>query len=45
MSYKGSDDEEELKMVPIVSQNNNDNNVVSDYDGDCNDKIQEFFFD
>ena len=34
MSYDGSDDEEELQMVPIVSENNNNSNVVSDSDSD-----------
>ena len=32
ISYKGSDDNKELKIVPLINQNNNDNNynVVSD---------------
>ena len=31
-SYKGSGDNKELKIVPLINQNNNDNNynVVSD---------------
>ena len=33
MSYKGSDDEEELQTIPVVN-NNNDINIVSDLDSD-----------
>ena len=36
MSYEGSDDEEELKMVPIISNNNS--NLVIDSDSDNNTK-------
>ena len=43
MSYEGLDDEEELKIVPIFSQNNNNkNNVVGDSDSDSNDKNKSF---
>ena len=37
MSYEGSDDEEELKTVP-VENNNNNVNVVSDSDSDSSNK-------
>ena len=40
MSYEGSDEEEELKTVPVV--NNNDNiNVVSDSDSDSSEEDVE----
>ena len=35
MSYEGLDDEEELKTVSIIS-NNNENNLNIDYDSDTN---------
>ena len=38
-SYEGSNDEKELKMVPIITHNNNNSNVVCDID----DKNQERF--
>ena len=34
MSYEGSDDEEKLKTVPAINQNNNNYNVVSDSKSD-----------
>ena len=37
MSYEGSDDEEELKTVPVDNKNNNVN-VVSDSNSDSSDK-------
>ena len=43
ISYEGLDDEEELKQVPIVNQNNNNYNVVGDSDSDNNDKKQKAF--
>ena len=45
MSYDGSDEEEELKMVPIVIQNNNNYNVVSDLDNGSNDENKETLLD
>ena len=36
ISYEGSDEEEELKMVPIISINNNIN-IVSDSNSDDSD--------
>ena len=39
-SYEGLDDDEELKMIPIVNNNNNID-VVSDFDSD--DKIKNEF--
>ena len=43
ISYEGLDDEEELEMVTIISENKNDYNVVSDSKSD--DKSEENFFD
>ena len=43
--YEGSDDNEELETVPIVSQNNNYCNVVSNSNNDSDDENQENFFD
>ena len=47
-SYVGSDDEEELEIVPVDNKNNNVN-VVSDSDSDSNDEDfennEEFLFD
>ena len=40
MSYDGSDDEEELAMIPII--NNNNSNVVTNYD---DPKSVNIFFD
>ena len=37
MSYEGSDDEEELKKVPVDNKNNNVN-IVSDSDSDSSDE-------
>ena len=37
-SYEGLDGEEKLEMVLIVSQNNNNSNVVSDTNSDSNNK-------
>ena len=36
-SYEGSDEEEELKMVPVVN-NNNSVNIVSDSNSDLSDE-------
>ena len=44
MKYEGLDDEEELKMVPIVSQNNHHNNKISDSNSGNNDKNKENVF-
>ena len=38
MSYEGSDNEEELKIVPIVTNNNNVN-VVSDSSSDSSEEV------
>ena len=44
MTYKGLDNEEELKMVPVTSHNNNNYNyVVSHSEG--NDVVNENLFD
>ena len=43
-SYEGSNDEEELKTVPIVNENNINNNVVSDSDNDSKNENQEYLF-
>ena len=39
MSFKGSDDDEELEMVHVINQNNNNNyNVENDSESKCNDE-------
>ena len=44
MSYEGSDDKEELKMLPVINQNNNNYyDIVSDSNGD--NELEENFFD
>ena len=40
MNYEGPNEEEKLKMVPIVCQNKNDNNAVSDSNSDSDEKNQ-----
>ena len=46
MSYEGLDDEEELKMVPAVNQNNNNYKVVSNSKSESDDKeVEENVFD
>ena len=42
-SYEGLNDDEEIKMVSVVSQNNNYYYVVSD--SNSNDEVEEHFFD
>ena len=37
-SYEWSDSEEELEMVPVVNQNNNSYNLVSDSNSGSNNK-------
>ena len=45
MSYDGSNDVEELKTVPIFSENNN-SNLVSDSDSDDdNNNNNKFFYE
>ena len=37
MSYEGSNDEEEIKTIPVIHQNNNNNyNVVNDSESQSN---------
>ena len=47
-SYEGSDEEEELKTVPII-KNNNSINIVSDFDSDSSEEdfenSEDNFFD
>ena len=43
MSYEGSDDEQELEMVPIVSQNNNNINIVGNSAVTMMTKNKKFF--
>ena len=43
MSYE--DNENELEMIPVVMQNNNDYNVVSDSKSESDDKSEENLFD
>ena len=38
---EGLDDDEELKIIPVVNQNNNHYNVVSNSDSKSNDKETE----
>ena len=40
-SYEGLDDEEELKMVPVVNQSNNHSNAISNFNSDSNNENQE----
>ena len=45
MSYEGSNNEEELKMVSEVNQNNNNCNVVSYPENEIDEKSEENLFD
>ena len=47
MSYNGSDDEEELQMVPAINNNNknNNNNYNAVSDSESNNKSKENHFD
>ena len=45
MNYERSDDEKELKMVPIVGQNNNKSDVLRDSNSNSDNKSQENLFD
>ena len=45
MPYEGSKDEEELKAVAVVNQNNKNSNVVSDFESESDDKAEENVFD
>ena len=48
-SYEGLDEEEKLKMVPIINNNNNNVKVVSDSDSDSSEEdfknSEDNFFD
>ena len=43
--YEGSDDEEELKMVPVVNQSNNNYNIFSYSKIESDDESEQKLFD